>query len=168
MRKIAIEEHFTTHTYQAYVQKLVTKAGFSALGKFPQQVEAKLLDLGEARLRDMDEAGIAMQVLLLVSPGLEGIPTADVIALARDINDELADSVRKHPGRFAGFAALPTRQPVAAADELERAVVKLGLKGAAITGTAFLMTRPIGRSSQRRKRLASRSICTRRHLHLTC
>jgi predicted TIM-barrel fold metal-dependent hydrolase len=42
--------------------------------------------------------------------------------------------VRAHPDRFAGFATLPTPDPKAAADELERAVTKLGFKGAMIMG----------------------------------
>ena len=44
------------------------------------------------------------------------------------------EAVRAHPDRFAGFAALPTPDPKAAADELERAVTKLGFKGAMIHG----------------------------------
>jgi predicted TIM-barrel fold metal-dependent hydrolase len=36
--------------------------------------------------------------------------------------------------RFEGFAVLPTADPKAAADELERAVVRLGFKGAMIHG----------------------------------
>lgn len=134
MRKIAIEEHFTTHTYQEYVQRLAAKEGRSSLGKHPPQLETQLIDLGESRLRAMDEAGIDMQVLSLAVPGLERVPSSDAIALARDINDELADCVQRNPRRFAGFAALPTLQPQAAADELERAVLKLGFKGAIING----------------------------------
>jgi 2,3-dihydroxybenzoate decarboxylase len=134
LRKIAIEEHFTTHTYQEYVQRLATKEGRSSLGKHPPQVETQLMDLGESRLRAMDEAEIAMQVLSLTVPGLERVPSSDAMALARDINDELAESVHQNPRRFAGFAALPTLQPQAAADELERAVLKLGFKGAIING----------------------------------
>jgi len=42
--------------------------------------------------------------------------------------------VRAHPNRFAGFAVLPTADPKAAADELERAVTRLGFKGAMING----------------------------------
>ena len=38
------------------------------------------------------------------------------------------------PDRFAAFAALPTADPKAAADELERTVTKLGFKGAMIHG----------------------------------
>ena len=134
MRKVAIEEHFTTPTYQEYLQKLVERAGGAVLGQLPPQVEAKLLDLDEERLRLMDEAGIDVQVLSLTTPGLEQVPAPDAAALARDINDELADRIHRQPARFAGFAALPTPDPQAAAAELERAVSKLGLKGAMIHG----------------------------------
>jgi 2,3-dihydroxybenzoate decarboxylase len=134
MRKIAIEEHFTTRTYQEYVQRQAAKGGFSSLGKHPQQIERQLLDLGASRLRAMDEAEIEMQVLSLAAPGLERVPASDATALARDINDELADCIHRNPRRFAGFAALPTLQPQTAADELERAVLKLGFKGAIING----------------------------------
>ncbi|HUJ88606.1 MAG TPA: amidohydrolase family protein, partial [Syntrophorhabdales bacterium] len=48
--------------------------------------------------------------------------------------DAQAEIIRKYPGRFAGFAALPTQDPKAAADELERAVTQLGFKGAMILG----------------------------------
>ena len=47
---------------------------------------------------------------------------AEGLARAREANDQLAEAVRAHPGRFAGFATLPTADPPAAADELERAV----------------------------------------------
>ena len=43
--------------------------------------------------------------------------------------------MRAHPDRFAAFAAIPTPDPKAAADELERAVTQLGFKGALINGT---------------------------------
>jgi 2,3-dihydroxybenzoate decarboxylase len=56
------------------------------------------------------------------------------INLARDANDRLYEATKRHPDRFAGFAALPTAEPVAAADELERAVTQLGFKGAMIHG----------------------------------
>jgi 2,3-dihydroxybenzoate decarboxylase len=42
--------------------------------------------------------------------------------------------MRRHPTRFAGFAALPTADPRASVEELERAVGKLGFKGAMIHG----------------------------------
>jgi predicted TIM-barrel fold metal-dependent hydrolase len=46
----------------------------------------------------------------------------------------LAAAVARHPDRFAGFAALPTAAPQAAADELHRTVTELGFRGAMING----------------------------------
>jgi 2,3-dihydroxybenzoate decarboxylase len=54
--------------------------------------------------------------------------------MARQTNDRLAKFISTNPQRFSGLALLPTPDPVAAADELERAVVSLGLKGAMIHG----------------------------------
>lgn len=82
----------------------------------------------------MDAAGIDMQVLPLTAPGVEQLDAAEAVALARDANDRLADAVRRHPHRFAGFAALPTAAPHAAANELERMVREQGFKGALING----------------------------------
>jgi 2,3-dihydroxybenzoate decarboxylase len=82
----------------------------------------------------MDESGIDLQVLSHSIPGLQGVDAATGVPLARRVNDRLAETVRAHPDRFAGFAVLPTADPRAAADELERAVTKLGFKGAMVNG----------------------------------
>src|SRR6185295_6221479 len=58
--------------------------------------------------------------------------------LARRANDRLFESIKKHPGRFEAFAVLPTADPKAAANELERAVTKLGFKGAMVHGLTAL------------------------------
>jgi predicted TIM-barrel fold metal-dependent hydrolase len=58
------------------------------------------------------------------------------VALAREANDALAEAVRRHLGRFAGFAALPTSASEAAAGELERAVGDHGFVGALVNGHA--------------------------------
>jgi 2,3-dihydroxybenzoate decarboxylase len=57
-------------------------------------------------------------------------PTA--VALARSSNDELAEAVRRYPRRFAGLAAFAPQDPAAAAQELERSVKQLGLKGGVV------------------------------------
>ncbi len=57
------------------------------------------------------------------------------MARAREANDLLAAAVRAHPDRFAGFATLPTADPHAAADELERATGELGFVGAMVNST---------------------------------
>lgn len=93
---------------------------------------ARLQDLGERRLADMDAAGIDKQVLSLTAPGLQVFDAPTAVALARAYNDELGDAVRAQPARFAGLAAVAPQDPPAAAAELERAVNRLGLKGAII------------------------------------
>jgi predicted TIM-barrel fold metal-dependent hydrolase len=56
------------------------------------------------------------------------------MTVARESNDFLADAIANYPSRLAGFAAIPTPTPDAAAAELERAVRQLGFKGAMIHG----------------------------------
>jgi 2,3-dihydroxybenzoate decarboxylase len=98
-------------------------------------IPPRLRDFEETRLPLMDESGITMQVLSTSSPGVQGLAdAAGAIAVARKINDDQAGIIRKYPGRFAGLAAMPTQDPKAAADELERAVTQLGFKGAMILG----------------------------------
>src|SRR5205085_12236360 len=46
----------------------------------------------------------------------------------------LAEIVRDRPDRYAGFATVPLQDAAAGADELERAVRHLGLRGAMIVG----------------------------------
>jgi 2,3-dihydroxybenzoate decarboxylase len=94
----------------------------------------QLADLDAQRLAYMDAAGIDIQVLSFTSPGPQAFDAAEAIPLAKDANDRLHEAVKRHPDRFAGFAALPTAAPDAAADELERAVTKLGFKGTMIHG----------------------------------
>jgi 5-carboxyvanillate decarboxylase len=114
--------------------------GFHSLWSFyldnpsprPRSVLAKLTDMGETRLRDMDDNGIDKQVLLLTSPGVQVFDAPMAVALARASNDELEEAVRKHPTRYVGLAAVAPQNPAEAAKELERGVRKLGLKGAVI------------------------------------
>lgn len=94
----------------------------------------KLADLGELRLREMDAAGIDLQVISHAPSPLQQLEPRESIPEATAINDRLHDAVDRNPERFAAFAALPTRDPRAAADELERTVTRLGFKGAMIHG----------------------------------
>src|SRR5712691_2296642 len=120
---IALEEH--------YQDAEVKRLGGPGAGR---DIVERLDDLGALRLKDMDEAGIDLQVLSHSIPGLQGVDAATGVPLARRVNDRLHEAVRAHPDRFAGFAALPTADPKAAADELERCVTRLGFKGAMVNG----------------------------------
>jgi predicted TIM-barrel fold metal-dependent hydrolase len=100
-------------------------------------VRARLSDVGSERIRQMDAAGIDVQVLSHVQPGLQLLPDEQAelaVAVSREVNDWLAAAVADHPDRFAGFAMLPTQSPAQAAQELERTVRQLGFKGALING----------------------------------
>jgi 2,3-dihydroxybenzoate decarboxylase len=79
----------------------------------------------------MDQYGNDVQVLSFTCQGIQGIPDA---ATAKTINDKLAELVRSHPTRFAGFAALPMQDPEEAASELERTATQMGFKGALVNG----------------------------------
>ena len=126
MRTITLEEHFVTPDFVKAIGAPVT----------PQAAKLQNIaaDLGEGRIADMDAAGIDVQVLSLNAPGVEQLDATEAVKLAHDSNDILADAVRRHPTRFAGFASLPTMSPETAAEELDRTVRKLGFKGALING----------------------------------
>jgi 2,3-dihydroxybenzoate decarboxylase len=84
----------------------------------------------------MDAAGIDLQVISHAPSPLQQLDPSESRPLATAANDRLHDAVDRNPERFAGFASLPTRDPDAAADELERCVSRLGFKGAIIHGTS--------------------------------
>ena len=87
----------------------------------------------EERLKDMDEQKVDVQVLSIHTPFFGcSLDAAQGTALAREVNDEIADTARAHPKRFAGLATLPVHHVSEAIAELERAVGKLGLKGAEV------------------------------------
>lgn len=141
MRRIAIEEAFVTQEI-ANQWNIVLEAGsigepgFQKMGETiladspgTRIIHERLIDLGEGRIRDMDEAGIDVQVISLTSPGVQVFEGDVATALARDANDRLAQAVRDHPDRFVGLAAVAPQLPESAAAEIERAVGSLDLKG---------------------------------------
>jgi 2,3-dihydroxybenzoate decarboxylase len=124
---IALEEHY----WDAELAATYTGVEASRGG----DTEKRLYDLGEWRLREMDEVGIDVQVLSHGAPSTQKLTGDNAVPLARRVNDRLHAAVAANPKRFAAFAALPTSNPAAAADELER-TVKLGFKGAMLHGLA--------------------------------
>jgi predicted TIM-barrel fold metal-dependent hydrolase len=82
----------------------------------------------DAKLADMDRAGIRMAALSINDPGPE-LFGKDSAAMAVLLNDFIADAVRSRPGRFFGLAALPFDSPDSMLRELDRCVSKLGMKG---------------------------------------
>jgi 2,3-dihydroxybenzoate decarboxylase len=126
---IAIEEHY-------WDKEVVEKWG-SGEGSGPPVIREKLFDLYNERIKSMDAAGIDVQVLSLGAPSTQRFDAKEGPAIARGANDRLAEVCKRHPERFKGFAALPTANPEAAADELERCVKDHGFKGAMIHGLSY-------------------------------
>ena len=124
---IAIEEH--------YWDKELSGRFAGGEGVRAPDMLNRLYDLGELRLREMDEAGIDMQILSHGAPSAQKLTGTHAVELTRRVNDRLHAIVAANPERFAAFAALPTSDPKAAADELER-TAKLGFRGPMIHGLA--------------------------------
>ncbi len=125
---IAIEEHY----WDAELAKTYT--GFESGRPGPQQ--SRLYDMGDVRIKEMDEAGIDIQVLSHGAPSTQKLPADSAVAMTLGVNDRLAAHCAAHPKRLTAFAALPTADPKGAADELERCVTKHGFKGAMLHGLA--------------------------------
>jgi 5-carboxyvanillate decarboxylase len=145
MRKIDTEAHFYTREYQDYLfsrkkpPREELHKGYVRLWYEPQiwephglEIEDRLLDISQGRLKNMDAAGIDIQVLSLSTPGCEQFSPARGMALSRKTNEELYKAINKYPDRFIGLAALAPQSPEDAARELERAVKELGFKGAKV------------------------------------
>ncbi len=87
----------------------------------------------DRRLADLDIAGFDLQVLSnCPQTFLYEREAALTGALCQIQNEAISELVARRPDRFLGIATLPMQDPARAADELRRAVSRLGLKGAQI------------------------------------
>lgn len=124
---IAIEEHY-------WDDELASHFTGSEASR-PGQMDQRLRSFGGDRIADMDAAGIDIAVLSHGAPSGQKLPADIAVPLIARVNDRLAAAVAANPTRFAAFAALPTANPEAAADELERCVA-IGFKGVMLHGLA--------------------------------
>jgi len=124
---IALEEHYVDPEVARHFKEGGPEARDAALRE-------RLHDVGALRIREMDEVGIDIQVLSHSAPATQRLDADTAPGVARAANDRLRETVRGSNGRFEAFATLPSANPRAAADELERAVTQLGFKGAMIHG----------------------------------
>jgi uncharacterized protein len=138
MKTITLEEHFVTESF-------LKATGAYGENAPPQlaQIRSKLLDLGPERIAAMDQAAIDLQVMSLVTMGIDKLEPAEATALISDVNNELSQAIKANPVRLAGFAALNLKDPHCAAKELERCVTKLGFVGALVNGTVSSSEGPL-------------------------
>jgi predicted TIM-barrel fold metal-dependent hydrolase len=125
--KIALEEHF------AIPATLADSKVFGA--DVWEELEPRLTDFQDKRLRLMDASGVEIMIASLNAPAVQAIHDVKrAIHVAREANDHLAAEIAKRPDRFRGFAALPMQDPDVAAQELTRCVKELGFVGALVNG----------------------------------
>jgi aminocarboxymuconate-semialdehyde decarboxylase len=132
-----------THVLTQETAALLTKAG-AKVTITPDDAESAALDVTGTvyrpfptggfdiprRLRDMDASGVDVHVLSATPQTyLYGQEPAFGAVLSAIQNDQMAKHIAAHPDRFAGIATLPMQDPKRAADELKRAMTKLGLRG---------------------------------------
>ncbi len=117
MAKRTIEPLVYRKDGQRYVQ----------MGDWHRKILPKHSDVA-AKLADMDANGIGVTALSNNDPGPEWFGD-DGPAVARAMNDYIADIVKQHPTRLIGLCVLPLQNMTAAMTELDRCVNRLGMKG---------------------------------------
>ena len=132
-----------THILTQETAALLTKAGVK-VSITPDNAEWAALDVAGVvyrpfptggfdiarRLRDMDATGVDVHVLSVTPQTYLYNQEPELGAVLAAIqNDQIAKHVAAHPGRFMGIATLPMQDPKRGADELKRAMTRLGLKG---------------------------------------
>lgn len=141
MRIITVEEHFE----HPEVSRRVLELGGIPGGLPPEELAAfgsvfnadrdAATRLGGSRLEHMDAVGVDVQVVSHGNGSPSSLAAPESVDLCRRVNDDLAQQISEHPGRFRGFATLPLYDPEAAGEELRRCVGELGFVGALIVGT---------------------------------
>jgi predicted TIM-barrel fold metal-dependent hydrolase len=132
MRIVTLEEHISFPEMSDKIPKGAL-AGFGQ-SEAMQRLAPKLADITDERLKSMDATGVTMQVLSVDSSGANLLSAEDGPAFATQYNDLIAERITGFENRFTAFAHLPMTAPLAAADELERAVTEYNFRGAMIRG----------------------------------
>ena len=143
--RIATEEAFATREqidcYLRMVKDGTADKGTVSLwgfyGRSPSeratQILERLLDLGEQRIRHMDETGIDRAVLALTAPGAQALlDLNEARGLAQRANDYLAEHVAARPQRYIGMTTVAPQDPQWSAREIVRGARQLGFKGVQI------------------------------------
>ena len=138
MRVVALEEHFTVPTLVRRIDPEAISAVASGRARRRQRRQpwSCCRRSASSGCKLMDDAGITVQVLSGTGPGPDLVPGADGVAIAREMNDHLAEAVARASRPLRGLRgpadAEPRRVPP---QELARAVKDLHFVGALVNGT---------------------------------
>lgn len=123
MKKIDVHAHYYSGSYCSELKKFGVE---DVVGIPLSQIKSDSVDM---RIRDMDESGIAVQILGLSAPNVYFQDKEFSLALAQMINDELREICVKYPDRFCCLASIPLVDMKYTLRELDRAIDKLGMDG---------------------------------------
>ena len=84
----------------------------------------------------LDKVGVDMQVISFTAPGTLIESPERSVEMCKIVNNSYAQIQTDYPDRFAALGTLPLNKPEACAQEFERAVVELGLKGITLFSNA--------------------------------
>jgi len=139
MKIIDLENHFTTPLL-VDILKSRTEApridpekglAFWEDAWFPTKgsdVLDRLFNIGEGRIKLMDECGIDFAQLSLNAPGADAYDPETSKRIAEDANNVTAAAIAKYPDRFGGFITLAPKDPDWSLKEIDRAI-EMGLWG---------------------------------------
>ena len=88
-------------------------------------------EVADRRIREMDEMGIDVEVLS-INPYWYKADKDTAAEVVRINNERLAEFCAKYPDRITAFCSVALQFPELAAEQLEHAMKKLGLKGPAV------------------------------------
>ena len=100
---------------------------YVVVGEWHRRLRDRHMDI-DAKIADMDEAGIAMTALSINDPGPE-LFGKDGPHVARMVNDYVSDLAMQHTKRLFGLIVLPLQDMDASLRELDRCVNERGMKG---------------------------------------
>lgn len=131
MKLITVEEHYDTDRNIAEFEQYSPVKNNN-----PRQAQLRpdLVDF-KRKVAYMDQHGIDMQIISDAGNSPQLLPDQYAVAGAKAQNETLAENISQYPTRFAGLATLPANTPEQAAQVLEEAVLKLGMKGGIISGS---------------------------------
>ena len=137
--KIALEEAVGTSVFNA-TTTLPPSENTSEIPyvdhQYAYDVRNRLSNL-TARVEAMNRAGVALAIVSLAMPGIEGIfDTGDAVRTAREVNDEIHRmyTTGRYGDRFRAFGCVAMQDPAEAAREAERCIKRLGCLGILLNG----------------------------------